>query len=68
MELHADDVSLRGIVMITQHSRQKVTEIVVLLYGVRFFIGWCEIVVVYIFLDSLILKEIVQVLRFIFRI
>lgn len=28
LELHKDDVSLRGIAMITRHSRQKVTEVI----------------------------------------
>lgn len=28
LELHADGVSLRSIAMMTQHSRQKVTEII----------------------------------------
>lgn len=30
LELHADEVSLRGIAMMTNHSRQKVTEIITL--------------------------------------
>lgn len=28
LELHADNVSLRSIALMTQHSRQKVTEII----------------------------------------
>lgn len=28
LELHAENISLRSIAMITQHSRQKVTEVI----------------------------------------